>query len=63
MIYHSISYGEKCCYIVLGGEPCVDSMLWWRAEKEKDSIYIQRIMRENFDASLLATLSHLLLDM
>jgi len=28
-------------------------------EKEKDLIYIQRIMRENFDASLLATLSHL----
>jgi hypothetical protein len=28
------------------------------AEKEKDSNYIQRIIRENFDASPLATLSH-----
>jgi len=28
-------------------------------EKKKESIYIQRIMRENFDASPLATLSHL----
>jgi len=33
-------------------------------EKEKDSIYIQRIMRENFDASPpFATLSHLPPDM
>jgi len=33
--------------IVLRGEPCVDSMIQWReGEKEKDSIYIQRIMRK-----------------
>jgi hypothetical protein len=47
----------SCVAIVLRGEPCVDYMIWWREEeKEKDSIYIQRIMRENFDASPL--LSH-----
>ena len=34
-----------------------------KKEKEKDSRYIQRIMRENFDASPLATLSHLPPDM
>jgi hypothetical protein len=30
-----------------------------RSREGEDSIYIQRIMRENFDASPLATLSHL----
>jgi len=30
-------------------------MLWFSEEKEKDSIYIQRIMRENFNASPLVT--------
>ena len=42
--------------IVLRGEPYVYSMIWWREGEEKESIYIQRIIRENFDA--LPLLSH-----
>ena len=38
---------------------CVDSMIQWKEEeKEKDSTYIQRIIRENFDVSPLRVTCH-----
>jgi len=45
--------------IVRRGEPCVDSMIQWReGEKEKDSIYLQRMIGENLDASPLWVTCH-----